>query len=83
VIALLAVDRLVRPAGSGDLLTRKLLVEALDLLQAQDVGLHIAQEAEHQPQAQADGIDVPGSDGDGHGGRVLMPARTLTVKAAA
>jgi hypothetical protein len=45
-----------------DLKPRKLLVEALDFLQAKNVGLNLLQIGEEVGQPLADGIDVPGGD---------------------
>jgi hypothetical protein len=45
-----------------DLKPRKLLVEALDLLQAEHVGLNLLEVGEEVGQPLADGIDVPGCD---------------------
>jgi len=68
VIALLAVHRLVCIAGVGQLARRELLVAALDLLQAQDIGPVLAQEIEHDRQPQANRIDVPGGEAERHEG---------------
>ena len=45
-----------------DLHPRKLLVEALDFLQAKNVGLNLLEIGEEVRQPLADGIDVPGGD---------------------
>jgi hypothetical protein len=45
-----------------DLHPRELLVEALDLLQAKNVGLNLLQIGEEVGQPLTDGIDVPGGD---------------------
>src|SRR3984957_15586280 len=50
-----------------DLKLRKLLVEALDLLQAKNVGLNLLQVSEEVGQPLADGIDVPGGDAQARG----------------
>ena len=67
-----AVERLL-PMGLDvvaellDLEPWKLLVEALDLLQAKNVGLNLLQIGEEVRQALADRIDVPGGDAQARG----------------
>jgi hypothetical protein len=48
-------------------LEREAVVRALGLLQAQDVGAALLEKAADLVEAQADGIDVPGRDGELHG----------------
>jgi len=48
-----------------DFEARKLLVEALDLLQAERVGARLLEIAEKVRQPLADGVDVPGRDAQG------------------
>ena len=67
VIALLAVDRDVPVAGLAERLLRKIGVEALGLLQAEDVRTVLSKEAAHQVDPQPNGVDVPGGDGERHG----------------
>ena len=50
-----------------DLHPRKLLVEALDFLQAKNVRLHLLQVSEKVRQPLTDGIDVPGGDAQARG----------------
>ena len=50
-----------------DLHARELLVEALDLLQAKNVGLNLLQIGEEVGQPLTDGIDVPGGDAQAQG----------------
>jgi hypothetical protein len=45
-----------------DLYSRKLLVEALDFLEAKNVGLNLLQIGEEVRQPLADRVDVPGGD---------------------
>src|SRR4029079_4469739 len=71
VVALLTVDRDVLVAELPEALRRKSIVWALRLLQAQHVGLRGSQEPGDAIDAQADGIDVPGGDGQRHGWRRL------------
>ena len=67
-----AVERLL-PMGLDvvaellDLHARELLVEALDFLQAKNVGLNLLQVSEEVGQPLADGIDVPGGDAQARG----------------
>ena len=62
VIGLLAVNRLMDIAQLGQGRFGEKLVHHLGLLQAQDVGLLIAQQAGHQLDAVTHRIDVPGGD---------------------
>ena len=67
VIALLAHMHDERIAKGLQLLQRKPVVGALGLLQAQDVGPALLQEALHLVDPQADGVDVPSRDCELHG----------------
>src|SRR3954464_14461423 len=46
---------------------RKLVVRALGLLQTDDIRPHALDELCHQIDAQTNRVDVPGSNGEGHG----------------
>src|SRR5471032_309005 len=67
VIALLPVDRGMRITKARETLERKGVVRAFGFLQAQHVGSCGFQEFGDQIDAQADGIDIPGGDFEGHG----------------
>jgi len=54
--------RLHLPAGGLDLGAREIGIDALDLLQAERVGLGLFQEVEEMAEALPDRIDVPGGD---------------------
>jgi hypothetical protein len=60
-------DLQVRQAGGGEGLAWKLALLALDLLQAQDIGRLLVDEAGDLLGAEADGVDVPGGDTKAHG----------------
>jgi hypothetical protein len=66
VIALLAVNLDVPVARFAKRLEREVGVRAFGFLQAEDVGHVFDQEALYQADTQADGVDVPGSDREGH-----------------
>jgi hypothetical protein len=68
VIALLPVQRRVDVAETFETLQREGVVRALGLLQADHVGPHRLEMARHQVDAQADRVDVPGGDRQGHSG---------------
>ena len=68
VPALLAADPQVWKTSIGEGPDRKLGLSALDLLQAENVGGMPLDEASHMVGAQADRVDVPGSDPQAHGG---------------
>jgi hypothetical protein len=73
VIALLPVQRDVVVAELLEALERKRVVRTFGLLQAQDVGLHRLQQVGDQFDAQADGIDIPGGEGETHEGIEWAP----------
>ncbi len=64
VPALLAVEHGV-VAGPADLLVRELLVGELQLLEADDVGLPLGEPVEHEVEAGAQAVHVPGGDAQG------------------
>ena len=66
VIALLAVERRVFIAEPLEALERKDLVRAFGFLQAKYVRPRAFEKFRDQVDAQADGIDVPGGDLEGH-----------------
>ncbi len=66
VMAFLAVERDVLVAEPLEALEREPVVRALGLLQAQDIGTHRFDEFGDEIDAEADGIDVPGRDGQFH-----------------
>ena len=66
VIALLAVDRDVGEAELADVAHREPRIRAFRFLQAQDVGGVLVHELFHEPDAQADRVDVPGGEAGGH-----------------
>src|SRR5436853_6377117 len=66
MIPLLPVERRVRVAEAAEALHRKRVVRALRLLQADHIRPHRLDESRDQVDAQADGIDVPGGDREGH-----------------
>ena len=68
VVGLLAADDDVGVAEGAEAVERELLDRGLGLLEAEDVGRLLAQEAQHGRLAVADRVDVPGGDADGHGG---------------
>ena len=57
----------MRQAHVDEGLNRELASLALDLLQAQNVGRGLLDEAGGLLGAQADGVDVPGADTQAHG----------------
>ena len=75
VIALLAMQGDVLVAERAERLFRELVVGALGLLQAEDVGRLLLKEALDERDAQAHGIDVPGGDRKRHRGS-LSAGRT-------
>jgi hypothetical protein len=56
----------MRHAHLGEGVTGELVLQAFDLLQAQDVGPALGDEPGDLLDAQADGVDVPGGDAQGH-----------------
>src|ERR1051325_4673556 len=56
----------MRVAEAAEALHRKRVVRAFRLLQADHVRPHGLDEARDQIDAQADGVDVPGGDREGH-----------------
>ena len=71
VIALLPVERGVLVAEPLKALERKGVVRAFRFLQAEYVGAGALKKLGDQVDAQADGIDVPGGDLEGHGSNIL------------
>ena len=66
VVTLLAADLDVAIAELMEGGEREQVVRALRFLQAEDVGRMLAQQTLDQRQAQANGVDVPGGDGERH-----------------
>jgi hypothetical protein len=73
VIAGLTADRDVAVPEFSEPFGWKELLPALDFLQAQNVGLGLAQEARDQIEPQADGVYVPGGDSQCHGHKKKRP----------
>ena len=67
MIALLSIQRDMLIAQAAETLQRKRIVDAFGLLQAQHVRPHRLDEFGDQVDAQTDGVDVPGGQGDLHG----------------
>ena len=72
VIALLPVQRGVDVAEALEALQRKRIVRAFRLLQADHVGPHRLDVAGDQIDAQADRVDVPGGERQGHFGLYII-----------
>ena len=68
VIALLARDRDMGKAERAELARREILLDAFDLLQAEDIGLHRLDEATDEIEPEPDRVDVPGGKAEAHGG---------------
>src|SRR3974377_547442 len=79
VIALLPVERDVLIAEPLEALERKSLVRALRLLQAEYVRPHRLDELGDEIDAQADRIDVPGRDREGHHADLMRRGTFVTV----
>ena len=76
VIALLPMHGKMLVSQRAERLVGKLVLLALDLLQAQHIGRLLFDEALDDGHAQADGIDVPGSDRNHAGALGRLPRRS-------
>jgi hypothetical protein len=63
-----------------DLKLRKLLVEALDFLEAENVWLNLLQIGEEMGKPLADGIDVPGGDAQAAGSLFCAWRQSATLR---
>ena len=70
VIALLSVERCVLVAETLEALQREGVIRTLGLLQAEHIGLRALQEPRDEIDAQADRVDIPGGDLEGHCGNL-------------
>ena len=68
VIALLARDRDMGKAERVQLARGEVLLDAFDLLQAEEIGLVRLDEAADEIEPEPDGVDVPGGEAEAHGG---------------
>src|SRR5262245_21599669 len=68
VIALLARDRDVGKAERMERAQREVLLDAFDLLQAEEIGFHRLDEAADEIEPEPDRVDVPSGEAEAHPG---------------